>query len=168
MSRLVLVLDNLRSAHNVGVILRTADGAGLRQVYLCGSTPAPHLDKDPRPPYAQDRAAREIAKTALGAERSLELRYEANTTAAVTELKRAGYQIVALEQAPRSISLEAFRPAGKLALIVGNEVEGVSQAVLKLAEIILEIPMRGQKESLNAAVATGIALYRLSSTFEPF
>jgi len=162
MSRLILVLDNLRSAHNVGVILRTADGAGVRRVYLCGSTPAPHLDGDPRPPYAQDRAARGISKTALGAERSLELHYAADTTDKVKALKLGGYQIAALEQAAGSVSLDTFRPAGKLALIVGNEVEGLSPAVLELANVVLEIPMRGLKESLNVAVAAGIALYRLS------
>src|SRR3954462_15946679 len=127
----ILILDNLRSAHNVGTILRTADGAGWDIVYLCGSTPAPHLPGDPRPPYAQDRSAREIAKTALGAEQHLELHYAAEAVETASELREKGYQIIGLEQASDSISIEEFKPSERMALVVGNEVEGVAQKVLE-------------------------------------
>src|SRR4051812_598452 len=103
MQNRILILDNLRSAHNVGTILRTADGAGWTTIYLCGSTPAPHLHGDPRPPYAQDRAAKEIAKTALGAEQHLTLNYAVETAQAASLLRKKGYQVVALEQSPGSI-----------------------------------------------------------------
>lgn len=160
MTERILVLDNLRSAHNVGVILRTADGAGWPTVYLCGTTPSPHLAGDPRPPYAQDRAAKEIAKTALGAEKVLNLHYSFATAEAIKGLKTAGFQIVALEQTANSRSLKGIT-APQIALVVGNEVEGISREILELCDQIAEIPMRGQKESLNVAVATGIALYSL-------
>lgn len=166
MAELILVLDNLRSAHNVGVTLRTADGAGLRRVYLCGSTPSPHLTGDPRPPYAQDRAAGQIAKTALGAEKSLDLVYAAETSAALRGLKSAGYHIVALEQSKASTPLKDFRAPGKTALVIGNEVIGISGEILGLCDAVVEIPMSGQKESLNVAVAAGIAIYSLSLPFE--
>ena len=157
----ILILDNLRSAHNVGTILRTADGAAWPEVYLCGTTPAPELPGDPRPPYAKDRAAKEIAKTALGAETELDLHYAANTAVIVAQLRQKGYQLIALEQSPKSVGLDSFQTAGRMALVVGNEVDGVSSEVLELCDIILELPMRGRKESLNVAVAAGIAMYRL-------
>jgi len=162
-TKLTLVLDNVRSAHNVGTILRTADAAGVQKVWLCGLTPAPLLPGDTRPAYVQDRAAAQIAKTALGAEQSLELRYTQDTVAAIDQLRATGYAITALEQAPSSTGLFSYRPPAKVALVVGHEVNGVDQAVLNQASAILEIPMRGTKESLNVAVATGIALYHLTS-----
>jgi 23S rRNA (guanosine2251-2'-O)-methyltransferase len=161
MENRILILDNLRSAHNVGTILRTADGAGWPVIYLCGSTPAPHLPGDPRPPYAQDRAAKEIAKTALGAEQELDLYYAVDTVSVITRLRQDGCLIIGLEQSPKSISLDDVPTTEKMAVIVGNEVQGVSEEVLKLCDVILELPMRGRKESLNVAVAAGIAMYRL-------
>ena len=157
----ILILDNLRSAHNVGTILRTADGAAWPEIYLCGSTPAPHLPGDPRPPYAQDRAAKEIGKTALGAETELDLHYATEAVAVVAKLRQSGWQIIGLEQAPESVTLDEIKLSNRIALVVGNEVDGVSPAVLELCDTILELPMRGRKESLNVAVAAGIAMYRL-------
>lgn len=158
----VVVLDNLRSAHNVGTILRTAEGLGWRTVYLCGTTPAPPLPGDPRPPYAQDRAAREIAKTALGAETHLRLRYAADTADALGALRTAGYRIVALEQAPGAVSLEECPPDTLTALVVGNEVTGIAAGILGRCNMVTQIPMLGHKESFNVAVAAGIAMYHLS------
>ena len=163
MSEIVLVLDNVRSAHNVGVILRTADGAGVQAVWLCGLTPSPNLAGDARPAYVQVRAAQQIAKTALGAEKSLKLCYTNDVYDALSELRSQGFVIAALEQSLNSIDLIQYKAPAKLALVVGHEVDGVNSKVLGQADAILEIPMRGTKESLNVAVATGIALYQLTN-----
>ena len=161
--KLVVVLDNVRSVHNVGSIFRTADAAGVEKIYCCGITPGP-LDR-----FKQVRA--DFAKVALGAEKSVA--WEAGGGGAVdvvTALKEDGWQIFAVEQAENSVPYdEATRTAraartdvqAKIALVLGAEVDGVSESVLKLADKILEIPMRGKKESLNVAVAFGIVAFEL-------
>ena len=161
-TKIILVLDNVRSAHNVGTILRTADAVGVQNVWLCGLTPAPPLPGDHRPAYAQDRAGQQIAKTALGAEQVLELQYTERTELVIEQLHSAGYTITALEQSPNSTNLFNYQSPTKVALIVGHEVDGVDRSILTQVDTILEIPMKGTKESLNVAVATGIALYQLS------
>jgi len=151
----VLILDNIRSRHNVGSIFRTADCAGVTKIYLCGTTPTP-LDKYGRP-------VGEIAKTALGAENSIEWEYAKTTTSIIKKLKKQNFQIIAVEQSKESVDYKKVtrQLAGKypVAFVVGNEVEGVSKSVLKLCDIVAEIPMRGEKESLNVSVATGVALF---------
>lgn len=151
--KLELILHNIRSNHNVGSIFRTADGAGVSKVYLSGYTPAP-LDQF-------KRVNSEIAKTALGAEQSVEWEKREDITNLITELKKAGYQIWALEQNEKSINYKDAKISGKTALIVGNEVSGVEPEVLNLCDQIVEIPMCGAKESLNVAVATGVAIFKL-------
>lgn len=149
----VLILENLRSAENVGSIFRTADGAGVAKIYCAGITPAP-----------RDRFGRwnqKIAKAALGAEQSMVWEHVAQTTRLVRTLKTEGYTIIALEQAPHARDWRHAKPRGKWALVVGNEVAGVSPTILKLADVVAEIPLRGMKESLNVAVATGIALFTM-------
>ncbi len=150
---LELILHNIRSNHNVGSIFRTADGAGVSKVYLTGYTPAP-LDQF-------KRLNAEIAKTALGAEQTIEWEKREDVTNLITELKKAGYQIWALEQSDKSIDYREVKLSEKTALIVGNEVEGVEGEVLNMCDQIIEIPMRGSKESLNVAVATGVAIFKL-------
>ena len=118
MNRLELILHNIRSSHNVGSIFRTADGAGLQKIYLTGYTPAP-LDQF-------KRVNKEIAKTALGAEKSVTWEKRENILDLITELKKAGYQIWALEQNKKSVDYRKVKLTGKTALIVGNEVEAVS------------------------------------------
>ena len=146
-SPVVLVLDNVRSMHNVGAIFRTADAFALEKIWLCGITP--------RPPH------REITKTALGSEESMAWEYATETTAAVVVLKQAGYQVVAVEQTTGSVALPQFRPAtGRpLALVLGNEVFGVDDAVLELCDLAVEIPQFGTKHSLNVGVAAGVVLW---------
>ncbi|PIR85055.1 TrmH family RNA methyltransferase [Candidatus Kaiserbacteria bacterium CG10_big_fil_rev_8_21_14_0_10_45_20] len=147
-----IILHNIRSAHNVGSIFRTADGAGVERVYLTGITPTPI-----------DRFGREdpkIAKVALGAEKTLSWE-KRNINEILTALKKDGVQVVALEQDPRSIPYTQYVPHEKCALLLGTEVGGIEKGLLERADIILEIPMHGKKDSLNVSVATGIALFEI-------
>lgn len=142
-----VVLDNIRSLNNVGSIFRTADGFRIDRIVLCGITAAP-----PSP---------EIHKTALGAEESVDWTYRASTLEAVKELKADGHTIVCLEQVHDSVSLDAFAPraGNRYAIIVGNEVSGVDQAVVDNSDICLEIPQEGTKHSLNVAVSAALAMW---------
>ena len=148
-----LILHNIRSAHNVGSIFRTADAAGVSKIYLIGYTPAPR-DKF-------ERANKEIAKTALGAEQSVKWKKVENVQDQISKLKQEGYKILALEQAENSVDYREAKLAGKTALILGNEVSGIESEILAECDQIIEISMRGEKESLNVSVAAGIALFRL-------
>lgn len=146
---IVLVLDNVRSMHNVGSVFRTADSFGIAKIMLCGVTPCP--------PH------REIHKTALGATETVHWQYYPTVDEALNELKQNDYKIAALEQVHNSISLETFDeiPEHKIALIFGNEVEGVSDEALEQCDYALEIPQFGSKHSLNISVTAGIATWEL-------
>ncbi len=159
---LILILHDIRSAHNVGSMFRTADGAGVDEIVLSGYSPVPPK-KDAL--YLTD-ADKALRKTALGAEESMAWKKVASLTRLVNQLRKEGYEIVALEQATGSIDYRQYRGKHKVALIVGNEVGGVVEKVLKNCDTILEIPMRGKKNSLNVSVATGIALYQILSTMK--
>ena len=152
-------MDNIRSAHNVGSILRTADGLGVEKVILCGYTPYPKTIHDERLPYLADKINARIAKTALGAQLSQKWEHKGNIYNAIEQLKTEGYGIVALEQSNNTIDLSSFKPEGNLVLVVGNEIDGINEKVLKLCDSVVEIEMKGKKESLNVSVATAIALY---------
>ncbi len=151
----VVFLDNIRSQHNVGSIFRTSDGAGVSKIYLGGYTPAP-IDRF-------GREVEEIKKTSLGASRMVpwEKVDEDGALAYLAHLKQEAFHIVAVEQDSRSVSLYDFKPETyeKVCYILGNEVDGVRPELLDLADTILEIPMAGQKESLNVSVTTGIVLF---------
>jgi 23S rRNA (guanosine2251-2'-O)-methyltransferase len=151
----VLVLPDIRSAHNVGALFRTADAAGVGKIYLVGITPAP-LDRFGRP-------RSDVAKAALGAELSVPWEQKARILPLLAKLKKEGYQIVAIEQSERSVDYKKIRlPKGaKVAFVVGNEVDGLPKNVLVVCDIAAFIPMRGMKESLNVSVAAGIALFRM-------
>lgn len=150
----VVLIDNVRSAHNVGSLFRTCDGAGVSHIILCGYTPAP-VDR-----FGRERA--EIVKTSLGAS-SMIVWEQAETLEAtlskIALLKNDGFTIVALEQTDASISLYDFTVPKKVAYIVGNEIEGVSPQLLQASDVVVEIPMLGKKESLNVGVAAGIMLF---------
>lgn len=152
-TEVVLVLVDIRSAHNVGSIFRTADAAGVRKIYLTGYTPAP-LDRFGRP-------VKEIAKTALGAEQSVAWEKVGEINEFLKTLKDEQFKIIALEQAENSVDYKQVKITGPTAIVLGNEVGGLPPAILKLCDLVAEIPMRGQKESLNVAVAAGIFLFRL-------
>ena len=147
---LVVVLDNVRSMHNVGSVFRTADAFLISGIWLCGYTP--------RPPH------RDIHKTALGATETVEWKFAETTAAAVSALKEEGYRIFAVEQVEKSIPLHEFsaESAGKLAVIFGNEVTGINAEVLRMCDGSIEIPQFGMKHSLNISVAAGIVLWELT------
>lgn len=156
--RLIGVLHDVRSVHNVGSIFRTADGAGFEKLYLCGITPAP-LDR-----FKKVRS--DFAKVALGAEKSVAWEFAPDAAALIKKLKKERWKIFALEQEKKSIPYYLApdvlwnNERQMAALVVGNEVGGIPPAILKLADATLEIPMLGKKESLNVSVAFGIAAYR--------
>lgn len=162
MPKIILITHNIRSTHNVGSILRTAEGLAVDKVYLTGYTPYPTIKNDDRLPHLARKINNQIAKTSLGAEKLVNLQHENNIFKVIDELRKSSYQIYALEQADKSINIINFNPPEKVALIVGNEVNGLDSAVLKSVDQILEIPMHGKKESFNVAVATGIALYHIN------
>lgn len=142
-----VICHNLRSRENVGSIFRTGDAFGISKIFLTGYTPAP-----PHP---------KISKTALGAEQWVPWGQSPSITRMLNGLKQRKVHIVALERTRQNISLRSFRPRFPLALILGNEVSGLSQRVLKRADSVVAIPMQGRKESLNVAVAFGIAAYHI-------
>ena len=142
-----VVLNNIRSLHNVGAIFRTADGVGVEKIWLCGYTGYPPQSG--------------IAKTALGAQDHVLWEYRENAIAVVKELKSKGYQIVLLEQMHNSISHDIFVPKSPVCLVIGNEVTGISDDLLVLTDAAVEIGMAGIKNSLNVAVAFGVAAYHI-------
>src|SRR3989344_9584242 len=142
-----LVLHNIRSAHNVGSIFRTADAAGVSKIYLGGYTPTPPNEK--------------ISKVALGAEKTVPWEQCKQTWRLLKKLstcKVGPCRILALEQAPKAVDYRKFKPEFPMALVLGNEVGGLSKQTLEYCDKIIEIPMYGKKESLNVSVATGVAL----------
>lgn len=153
MQNVYIILDNIRSAYNVGSILRTADAAGVKKVYMCGCTPMP-----------TDRFGRkrpDIAKVALGAEESVPSEYEEDIVILLEKLKQEGVCIVAVEQDKASIPYTRFHSEKPVALILGEETKGILPSTLGLCDAIVEIPMNGKKESLNVSVTAGIVLFRL-------
>jgi 23S rRNA (guanosine2251-2'-O)-methyltransferase len=159
-----LILDNIRSVHNVGSIFRTADAVGIEKIILVGQSPAP-VDR-----FGRQRE--DLKKVSLGAEKNVAWEYieSEKLEEVVGDLQSNNFKIIALEQDKNSIDYneinstlvdEAGNHKHDLAVVVGNEVNGVSKNILKLADYIVEIPMRGEKESLNVSVSTGIILYKL-------
>lgn len=158
---IILIAHNLRSTHNVGALLRTADGMGVTKVFLTGYTPYPSQADDRRLPYLRAKLDKQIHKTALGAEQSVPHAHAENIEAVIASLKKDGFTIAALEQAVGSISLPDFDPPSQIALLVGREVEGIESEILSLVDTVIEIPMLGKKESLNVTQAAAIALYHI-------
>lgn len=161
MRSIVLVVHNVRSTHNVGSMLRTADGLGIFEVYLTGYTPYPLSKDDTRLPHMAVKTDRQIHKTALGAEKSMVWHHEPDINKLLNELRVQGYRLVALEQTDKAIDLRKLKPSAKIALIVGSEVGGLDKFVMDMCDADVHIPMSGKKESFNVAVAAAIALYHL-------
>jgi tRNA G18 (ribose-2'-O)-methylase SpoU len=149
----VLILDNIRSTHNVGAIFRTADAIGISRIYLVGITPAP-LDR-----FGRERA--DIAKASLGSEKSVAWESIKTIAPLIRKLKKENYTIIAIEQSKDSVDYKKVQAKGEMAFILGNEVTGITKPILKMCDIIAEIPMRGKKESLNVSVTAGIVLFRI-------
>jgi len=161
MSRLVLVVHNVRSALNVGSILRTAEGLGVEKVFLTGYTPYPETPGDGRLPHLRQKMSRQIHKTALGAEYFVGWQHIEDINACLDKLEADGYLIVALEQTPHSKSLSDYSKQKRLVLVVGNEVSGLDKSLLERIKNHVQIPMRGRKESFNVAIAAAVAVYHL-------
>jgi tRNA G18 (ribose-2'-O)-methylase SpoU len=159
MKEIVVVLHNIRSLHNVGSIFRTADAAGVKKIYLCGITPAP-VDRF-------GRIRPQLAKVSLDAEKYLAWEQVKSVSRLLDKLKCDGYKIFAIEQSKNSISYYKIKTrdamtrhsALRVALVLGNEIKGLPSSILRRADKILEIPIHGQKESLNVAVAFGVVIF---------
>jgi len=157
---LVLVLDNLRSAHNVGSIFRSAEAFDVSRIILTGISPYPTAPDDTRLPHIRARAEAAIAKTALGAEKSVPFEYQKSPAVVADKYRQAGYKLYALELTNKAVNIRTFKPRFPSLLVVGNELSGVNQTLIDGADEVLQIPTAGRK-SLNVAVATSIALYQL-------
>lgn len=147
---MIIVLENIRSILNVGSIFRTADAVGAEGIFLCGYTPGP------------DNQLERLAKTSLGAESTVPWQRYENALQCLDSLATKGYVTIALESAPGAYNIFEIQAPEKYALIFGNEVEGVSKEVLARSNHMAHIPMYGSKESLNVAVAVGIAVYEMN------
>lgn len=145
-----VICHNIRSRENVGSIFRTSDAFGIDKIFLAGFTPAPPHSK--------------ISKTALGAEEWILWKKVYSTARLIKKLKREGFLVIALEQHKQSMKVSRFKYEKPIALVLGNEVKGLSPAILKQCDKILEIPMKGKKESLNVAVAFGVASFVLTNS----
>jgi len=148
-----VILVNIRSVFNVGSIFRTADALGVTKIFLCGCTPTP-----------KDRFGRkrlDLAKVALGAEESVPSEHYEDVTKLLAKLKKEKVQIIALEQSPKSTDYRKIKTKGSVAMVLGEEVNGVSEKILNFADVIAEIPMLGKKESLNVSVAFGVAGFEI-------
>ena len=156
MRKIILILDNIRSVHNVGSIFRTAECAGVNEIALCGVTPGP-----------KDRFNREVkafTKVSLGAEKNIQITKFETTMKAVSSYKKEGYTVIALEQDKNSASFKEIKKlAGKhdVVIVLGEETEGLDKRILNKCDYVVEIPIFGEKESLNVSVACGIALFEL-------
>ena len=148
-----VLLHNIRSAHNVGAIFRTADALGVSRIYCSGYTPCP-TDRFDRPVGG-------IAKTALGAEKIIPWEYAKRPEQFLRRLRKEMFTVVGLEQDKRAVDYKKYRAPERIVLLVGNEVRGVSKRLRNMCDVLIEIPMRGKKEALNVAVAFGVDLYRL-------
>jgi tRNA G18 (ribose-2'-O)-methylase SpoU len=154
MKEFYVICDNIRSLENVGSIFRTSDALGVSRIFLCGITG--------NVPAWETGLHKKIAKTALGAEKTVSFEYCKSTAKLIDKLKKSKISIVALEQDKMAINYLKFKPSFPMALILGNEVKGVSKTILKKVDKIVFLPMSGQKESLNVSVSFGIAGYEIS------
>lgn len=159
MRDIILIAHNLRSCHNVGSLLRTAEGIGVSGIMLTGYTPYPLHDGDTRLPHLAAKLHKQISKTALGAEATQPWKQYDDLDPLLRRLREDGYTVAAVEQTDGSIMLPSFNPPERIALLVGREVEGVEPVVLEQMDLALEIPMYGSKESFNVVQAAAMALY---------
>jgi tRNA G18 (ribose-2'-O)-methylase SpoU len=162
MPEIIVIAHNIRSTHNVGAIFRTCEGFGVQKIILSGYTPYPTLENDNRLPHIAEKLTSQIHKTALGAELLVPFEYQEEPKLQL--LKEAGYRIVGLEQDERSILLPNYSPTEKMVLLLGEEVHGIDISLMKQCDDLVEIPMHGKKESYNVSVATGIALYAITTS----
>lgn len=148
-----VLLHDIRSTYNVGSIFRTSDALGINKIYLSGYTPTP-IDK-------YGRARKDIGKVALGAEKTISWEYQEDPRKIIKNLKNDGFQVVCVEQDEKSVDYKKLKVKEKVLFVMGNEVLGVDKKILELCDYVVEIPMKGEKESLNVSVAYGVALFRI-------
>jgi tRNA G18 (ribose-2'-O)-methylase SpoU len=163
MRQTVLIVHDIRSTHNVGALLRTAECLGANHVYFTGYTPYPATTSDDRLPHIAAKLTKQIEKTSLGTETMIAWSHEPNVVELVAQLKADGFVLVGLEQHPTSMPLNDLRTSKNIALLIGREVEGIAPELLEQCDTIVEIPQFGKKKSLNVVQATAIALYHLST-----
>ena len=149
----VVLVYNIRSTHNIGSIFRTSDSVGVDKVYLSGYSPTP-VDKFNRP-------RKDIAKVSLGAEKTVSWEYVEDPYKLIKKLKKEGFEVVGLEQTKNSIDYKKFKTKKSLLFILGNEVLGMDKKMIDICDKVIEIPMKGDKESLNVSVAYGVAIFRV-------
>jgi len=160
MPDIIVIAHNIRSTHNIGSIFRTCEGFGVSKIIVSGYSPYPKLPEDDRLPHIYEKLTDQIHKAALGAENMVS--FEHQDFPEIDKLRSDGYKIVGLEQDSRSILLDNYIPPEKIALLLGEEVSGISNDLRDKCDNLIEIPMSGKKESFNVSVAAGIALYALS------
>lgn len=148
-----VLIHDIRSTHNVGSMFRTSDSVGVNKIYLSGYSPTPK-DK-------YDRPRKDVAKVALGAEKTIPWEYVESPQVLIKKLKKEGFEIVGLEQSEHSVDYKKFKYNKPILFIVGSEVLGMDKKILDLCDVVVEIPMMGEKESLNVSVAFGVAIFRL-------
>ncbi len=154
---LVIIAYNIRSAYNIGAIFRTVDGLGASKIYLSGYTPAPFVSKDKYPSKGQ----KALAKTALGAEKTVLWEKKESILELVDKLRKDKYQILGLEISSNSKDIKKVKLRFPCALLLGNELKGIEEEILEKCDKIIQIPMKGKKESLNVSIAAGIAIYEI-------
>ena len=152
-NKVFVLLHDIRSVHNVGSMWRTANAAGVTKIFLSGYTPSP-VDR-----FGVER--KDFAKVALNSQKTVAWESVENPASLIKKLKREGFYVVAIEQAKNSVDYKKVKIKKPVLFLVGNEVEGIPQKLLNLADVVAEIPMKGDKESLNVSVAFGIALFRM-------
>lgn len=158
---LTIIAHNIRSTHNIGAIFRTCEGFGVDHIYLTGYSPYPVIVNDSRLPHIREKITNQIHKTALGAEEMVPFTHDEDVHAIIKDLKDRGYSIIGLEQDEASIHLDKYPRGADIALLLGEEVNGLTPELRSQCDTLLEIPMLGKKESFNVSVAAGIALYSL-------
>ena len=156
---LIIIAHNIRSCHNIGSLLRTAEGLGITRVYLTGYTPYPEMPNDSRLPHLSKKITSQIHKTALGAENSVNWAHYDEAGTVIEKLRADGFIIAGLEQAPSSKSLNDFKPPEKLAVVLRSEATGMDADLLDLTDFCIEIPMKGSKESFNVVEAATMLMY---------
>lgn len=161
MSEIIVIAHNIRSTYNIGSIFRTCEGFGVSKLIISGYSPYPKLHNDTRLPHLEAKLSLQIHKTALGAEKMVPFEFQVIPNLEL--LKQQGYLVVGLEQDASSILLQKFHPTQKIALLLGEEVHGITDDLRNQCDKLIEIPMLGRKESFNVSVATGIALYALTT-----
>lgn len=156
-----MIVHDIRSCHNVGALIRTAEGLGVSKVYFTGYTPYPKTKNDSRLPHIRNKLSKQINKTALGSENLIDWEHHPDIAMLIDSLKSSDYTALALEQTKNSTKLPDYNPPQKVALILGREVEGLDSKIIKMCNEAIEIPMLGKKESFNVVEAASITLYHL-------